>query len=46
MVTHSLRVGKELSKTEGEPTTHWLPMQFPIELEIVKSDKGKEGKEE
>ncbi len=54
MVTNSLRVGQEVSKTEGQPTrnglgvtpTHWLLLQAAIELEIVVANKGKEEKED
>ncbi len=48
VVIRSLKVGQEVSKTEGEPTRKWtggtprLLLQFSIELEVVEAEKGKE----
>ncbi len=54
MVIHSLRVGQEVRKTEGDPTrewtggtrTHWFLLQLAIKLEAVEAEKGKEEKED
>jgi hypothetical protein len=54
VVIHSMKVGQEVSKTEGEPIrewtggtpTHWLLLQLAIELEVTEAEKRNEEKED